>query len=204
MATNLRSTRTASTLTLDPMVKERYGGPPFPGVSNARRETHEGLRSRCRNLQPVQQPVLHLGTRNYKDANHSSHRLYNLRRSYCYLFRKDIPSTPPRCNHCYFRFAQDRLLVNAGYEWDGATWGRHTKNSFRATLIHDALYHSMRDGILPQDVRKWADDEFYYMLRDDEMSWLRAAIWWVLCRLGGWYYTKFAVAPPRAWPVRLL
>ena len=144
------------------------------------------------------------GTRNYKDANHSSHRLYNLRRSYCYLFRKEIPSTPPRCNHCYFRFAQDRLLVNAGYEWDGATWGRHTKNSFRATLIHDALYHSMRDGILPQDVRKWADDEFYYMLRDDEMSWLRAAIWWVLCRLGGWYYTKFAVPPPRAWPVRLL
>ncbi|MCY4441091.1 MAG: hypothetical protein OXE53_12865 [Deltaproteobacteria bacterium] len=146
------------------------------------------------------------GTRNYENANHSvhsGHRLYELRCSYCYMFRKDIPSTT-RGSHCYFLFAQDRLLVTAGYEWDGATWGVQTKNSFRGTLVHDALYHSMRDGILPQCVRRWADDEFYYMLRDDGMSWLRARTWWALCRLGGWYYTKFAVTPPRAWPVRFL
>ncbi len=71
------------------------------------------------------------------------------------------------------------LLISKGYAWDGASGPtRDTKNSMRASLVHDGLYQLMRMKLLDKKWRREADDEFYRILREDGMSRARAYIWW--------------------------
>lgn len=70
------------------------------------------------------------------------------------------------------------LYIYRCYAWDGAsgpTWD--SKNSMRASLVHDALYQLM--GEYPE-LLKWrlfADDMLYKILREDGMWAVRAWLW---------------------------
>lgn len=70
------------------------------------------------------------------------------------------------------------LTIRRNYAWDGPSGPTFdTGNFMRGSLIHDALYQLMREGCLPFDFRRAADDELYFACIEDGMSKLRA--WWV-------------------------
>ena len=56
-----------------------------------------------------------------------------------------------------------RLFIKKRYVWDGASFLTFdTKSSMRGSLVHDALYQLMREGLLDRKWRKHADE----LLRD--------------------------------------
>ena len=77
------------------------------------------------------------------------------------------------------------LTVEKGYAWDGPsgpTWD--SKNSMRASLVHDALYQLMRVGAIPEAARADADDTLYNLCVEDGMFQWRAWSWWKGVRIG--------------------
>lgn len=78
------------------------------------------------------------------------------------------------------------LYIRKGYAWDGASGPTlDTKDSMRASLVHDALYQLMREGHLPAIGRALADQEFHRICLEDGMHPIRAAIWYAGVRVGG-------------------
>lgn len=78
------------------------------------------------------------------------------------------------------------LWIMSDYAWDGPSGPTiDTKDSIRASLVHDALYQLMREGHLdPQIYRKPADSLFYRLCLEDGMNPIRAAAWYEGLRLG--------------------
>ena len=77
------------------------------------------------------------------------------------------------------------LTIGQGYAWDGPSGPTvDTKNFMRGSLVHDALYQLMRNGLLDEEQwRKPADQELERICREDGMFWLRrrwvyAAVRW--------------------------
>ncbi len=86
----------------------------------------------------------------------------------------------------YIRLNTGRLSIKTGYCWDGASGPTiDTKNTFKASLVHDALYQLMREGLLSRTHRKYADELLRDMLIRAGMSKFRATIWY-------WAVRKFA------------
>ena len=78
------------------------------------------------------------------------------------------------------------IRVNNHYAWDGPSGPTiDTDNFMRGSLIHDALYQLMREGVINEKYRKTADLALRELCIQDGMSKLRA--WWVYqgVRLGG-------------------
>ena len=72
------------------------------------------------------------------------------------------------------------LTILKGYAWDGPSGPTYdSKNSLRASLVHDSLYQCIRLGLLPSEVRGYADTELDKILKEDGM--------WVVRR---WYWLK--------------
>jgi hypothetical protein len=72
------------------------------------------------------------------------------------------------------------LTILKGYAWDGPSGPTYdSKNSLRASLVHDSLYQCIRLGLLPSEVRGYADIELDKILKEDGM--------WVVRR---WYWLK--------------
>lgn len=70
------------------------------------------------------------------------------------------------------------LIINAGYAWDGPSGPTvDTKNFMRGSLVHDALYQLMREGLLAHTWRQKADELLRDICVQDGMSKLRA--WYV-------------------------
>lgn len=70
------------------------------------------------------------------------------------------------------------LLIISGYSWDGPSGPAiDTKNFMRGSLVHDALYQLMREGLLGQEWREQADKELKKICLEDGMSITRAS--WV-------------------------
>lgn len=77
------------------------------------------------------------------------------------------------------------LFIRKGYAWDGPSGPTYdSKNSMRASLVHDALYQLMRMGFLPSTARVEADKELYHICREDGMSYFRAKVWYIGVRTG--------------------
>jgi hypothetical protein len=79
------------------------------------------------------------------------------------------------------------LLIRAGYAWDGPSGPTFdTRNFMRGSLVHDALYQLMRNGLIDKDThRDAADRELARICREDGMSRMRACwVYWGV-RLGG-------------------
>lgn len=70
------------------------------------------------------------------------------------------------------------LSIRKGYAWDGPSGPTiDTKNFMRGSLVHDALYQLIREGLLPLSEREQADAELRRICLEDGMSGVRA--WWV-------------------------
>ena len=75
--------------------------------------------------------------------------------------------------------ATGRLTMESGYAWDGPSGPTFdTKTFMRGSLVHDALYQLMREGLLAGEHRAAADELLAVICREDGMNWFRA--WYVL------------------------
>lgn len=75
------------------------------------------------------------------------------------------------------------LIINAGYAWDGCsgpTWD--DKTNMRGGLVHDCLYQLIREGLLPEDCRKSADEALYRICKEDGMNSVRAWLYFKAVR----------------------
>jgi hypothetical protein len=79
----------------------------------------------------------------------------------------------------YIMLWRDGLMViRKGYAWDGASGPTYdTKDSMRASLVHDALYQLMRLGLISETYRPYADALFFHILKEDGMNEIRAGLW---------------------------
>ncbi len=93
------------------------------------------------------------------------------------------------------------LIIKDGYAWDGPSGPTiDTRNFMRGSLVHDALYQLMREGLLDLGYREKADQILRDLCLEDGMSSIRA--WWVyqavrLCGEGSakWQKEKIIAAP---------
>lgn len=70
------------------------------------------------------------------------------------------------------------LYIYRCYAWDGPSGPTmDTKNSLRASLIHDALYQLMVEYPVLLKWRLFADDMLYRVCREDGMWPMRAWLW---------------------------
>ena len=106
---------------------------------------------------------------------------YKKRRKYKYNLHSDcnystgIEVAVPKTSGLVQINAAGKLLIKTGYSWDGPSGPTiDTKNFMRGSLVHDALYQLMREGVLEQYDRKRADDILREICRADGMSRLRA------------------------------
>ena len=94
----------------------------------------------------------------------------------------------------YIRFDTEGFLcIRHGYAWDGPSGlAIDTKNFMRGSLIHDALYQLMREGLLSSEhFRRDADELLYKIVKEDGMSWFRAQYVYHAVRMfGSKYATK--------------
>jgi len=93
------------------------------------------------------------------------------------------------------------LTISKGYAWDGPSGPTYdSKNSLRASLVHDSLYQCMRLGLLPSETRIYADEELNKILKEDGMwsirrwYWMRGVRWfaWSAAREGNIKPTNIA------------
>jgi hypothetical protein len=67
------------------------------------------------------------------------------------------------------------LTIKKGYAWDGPSGPSiDTKNFMRGSIVHDALYQLMREGLLPNSHKDKADKELQFVCLEDGMSAFRA------------------------------
>ena len=93
-----------------------------------------------------------------------------------------------RLLHNYYRWISPS---EKDYAWDGPSGPTiDTKNSLRASLVHDIFYQAIRNGVIPDSYRRLADKEFRLILKEDEMSFIRRWIWWVGVRIFGSKHIK--------------
>ena len=70
------------------------------------------------------------------------------------------------------------LTIEKGYAWDGPSGPTYdSRNSLRASLIHDALYQLIRLELLPPYNRRAADLDLDRILKEDGMWFLRRWYW---------------------------
>ena len=62
------------------------------------------------------------------------------------------------------------LTIHKGYAWDGPSGPTiDTKDFMRGSLVHDALYQLLREGVLDQKYRKRADEIIREICVEDGM-----------------------------------
>lgn len=95
-------------------------------------------------------------------------------------------------NHKYIKLtANGTLTILQGYAWDGASGPAiDTDNFMQGSLIHDALYQLIRDGLLDPYFREQSDIELRKACRKDGMSRIRSMCVYYAVRLFGNYATK--------------
>jgi hypothetical protein len=89
------------------------------------------------------------------------------------------------------------LYIRDGYAWDGASGPTlDTRNSMRASLVHDSLWQLIAAGELGEGYRASADKEFHSILKEDGMDRFRAKLWyWAVSKLGRKWVQTFGRKP---------
>jgi hypothetical protein len=78
------------------------------------------------------------------------------------------------------------LWVRHGYAWNGASGPTvDTRDSMRGSLVHDALYQLIREGLLEPEQRRNADRELREICVEDGMPEVRAGYWFAAVRCFG-------------------
>jgi len=102
----------------------------------------------------------------------------------------DIEQNSANRSYAYISVRDGILTIRKGYAWDGAsgpTWD--DKTNMLASLVHDAIYQLMREGLLKSDklhdYRRYADAVLVAICRANGMSRIRAWLWYQCIRIGG-------------------
>lgn len=114
------------------------------------------------------------------------------------IYRVGIAIRPAQpIDHEYIHLDTDgTLTIRPGYAWDGPSGPTvDTKNFMRGSLVHDALYQLIGDGLLPLSARAQADNELRRICLEDGMSAIRA--WWVYQGVN-WFGNTAASSPEKA------
>ena len=102
-----------------------------------------------------------------------------------YLTETEILPDQPVVKHKSFISldVNGRMVIEVGYAWDGPSGPTFdTLNFMRGSLVHDAFYQLMREGVLdPIKFRKPADQLIRKMCKEDGMNPIRA--WWIYSAL---------------------
>lgn len=91
-----------------------------------------------------------------------------------------------------------KLIILAGYSWDGATNAIDTDTIMLAALVHDALYELLRGGLAERcgrefaDVRAIADNIFYDLMIENGMNRIRAGYIYQAVRAAGFNAARCA------------
>ncbi len=91
-----------------------------------------------------------------------------------------------RCNAFIQLQSSGDLFISAGYAWDGPSGPTVDTPSFmRGSLVHDALYQLMREGLISSTYREYADDLLREIVLQDGMLPLRAKwVHWAVRKFG--------------------
>ena len=94
-------------------------------------------------------------------------------------------------------YTDSLLLIRYSYAWDGPSGPTFdTGNFMRGSLVHDALYQLMREGLLFIEAKKPTDLLLKRICQEDGMSKMRA--WWVYNAVRK--FANFAVKPEHTKP----
>ena len=121
---------------------------------------------------------------------------YKLKAEFALDFRQEFDlalNSNAEHHNEFFTLESASLTAKAGYAWDGASGPVfQTKNSVRATLVHDIMYQAMasNDELRTRKNRKIADRLFLLILKADGMSAPRRQIWYRAVRMFGGKRTK--------------
>ena len=86
----------------------------------------------------------------------------------------------------YFNISDGCIFIKEGYAWDGASGPVfNTRNTLKASLIHDVLCQGMRIGIIEDTYRKSADKELRDQMIKSGVIKIRAWIWYFAVRIFG-------------------
>lgn len=129
----------------------------------------------------------------YEKFDHPKYK-YRLTRHYVYeseiaatinFAQKDIV----KATGGYLNVVGTKLIIGEGYAWDGPSGPSiDTKDFMRGSLVHDALYQLLREGVIDHEreaFRKWSDAELYNICVEDGMPRWRAWYVWLAVRLFG-------------------
>lgn len=94
---------------------------------------------------------------------------YRYKLDEAYLYPLPFPAQDATVPGAWVVIVNGQLVVTTGYAWDGASTGLPwtPKKFLRPSLVHDALYQMAREGQLPMERRKDADEVFYQLLREN-------------------------------------
>ena len=80
------------------------------------------------------------------------------------------------------------LHIKKGYAWDGATWYFDKSTIMRGSLVHDAMYQLIREGLIKMKERKRADKLLESCCKEDGMSSIEAkGVYWAVRAMGNTY-----------------
>lgn len=139
-------------------------------------------------------------------ASYSSHVFYTDGYRYktetAFMIKTGIIPIAPGGNDFVKLDVHGLLTISSQYAWDGASGPAiNTLNFIRGSLVHDALYQLIREGVLTSEQRDQADRLLVKLTREDGMSALRC--WWVYTAVslfGGLFMVmkkaEWKVAPP--------
>jgi hypothetical protein len=103
----------------------------------------------------------------------------------------DLPATFNKdINSRFAAISAQQLIIMSMYAWDGASfilfqWCGTPARWLVPSLIHDALYQLVREGLIGREHREAIDRVFYAMLRERGVSWLVATGAYYAVRIGG-------------------
>lgn len=95
-----------------------------------------------------------------------------------YWIQTDIKGAEYSISSYVHLFSNGLLYIYRCYAWDGPSGPTYdSKNSMRASLVHDALYQLMGEYPELLQHRDYADDLLYRICREDGMWLPRAWLW---------------------------
>lgn len=116
---------------------------------------------------------------------------YKKRRKYKYTLTEDYTyntkiKSEMEFDSLFLRIDKEgNLLIKCGYSWDGATKFPDLNTIMRGSLVHDALYQLMREGILNQSHRDSADRILEKICNEAGMPrWLSRKVYWAVKLFG--------------------
>lgn len=116
---------------------------------------------------------------------------YKLDEAYLYRLPFSVPNATVRDG--WVVVINNQLAIANGYAWDGASTGLPwtPKKWLRPSLLHDALYQLIREGLLHMDFRKDADEVFFRLLRENRVNIAVATVaYWAVRLLGNYCLRK--------------